>query len=101
MKETPIAWLTRNEYGDPSMLFFDQQEASLYCEIYEYPEALFTASQVFDIPLNEISQMLNELIKTAVDNGANSISMPDNLVIVAKWLMDIEMLKSQIDKLKI
>lgn len=38
-----IAYVTRNEEGDPAMLFFDLNEAKLYCEPGEEPEALVLA----------------------------------------------------------
>lgn len=38
-----IGYVTRNEEGDPAMLFFDLQEARLYCEPGEEPEALVLA----------------------------------------------------------
>ena len=36
----PVAWLTRTDEGDPSMLFFDYDEACAYCNPDEPPEAL-------------------------------------------------------------
>ena len=38
-----IGYVTRNEEGDPAMLFFDRNEARLYCEPGEEPEALVLA----------------------------------------------------------
>lgn len=38
-----IAYVTRNEEGDPAMLFFDLKEARLYCNPDEEPEALVLA----------------------------------------------------------
>lgn len=38
-----IAYVTRNVEGDPAMLFFDIEEARLYCEPGEEPEALVLA----------------------------------------------------------
>lgn len=38
-----IGYVTRNEEGDPVMLFFDLNEAKLYCEPGEEPEALVLA----------------------------------------------------------
>ena len=36
----PAAWMTLNEEGDPAMLFFDYDEACLYCEPDEKPVPL-------------------------------------------------------------
>lgn len=38
-----IGYVTRNEEGDPAMLFLDLNEAKLYCEPGEEPEALVLA----------------------------------------------------------
>lgn len=35
-----IAYMTRNEEGDPAMIFFDLAEARLYCNPNEEPEPL-------------------------------------------------------------
>jgi hypothetical protein len=37
----PVAWLTRNDEGDPQMLFFDPAEARTYCDDDEEPEPLY------------------------------------------------------------
>ncbi len=37
----PTAWLTRNDEGDPQMLFFDPAEARTYCDDDEEPEPLY------------------------------------------------------------
>jgi hypothetical protein len=39
-KNPPVAWLTRNQDGDPAMLFFDKTEAATYCDIGVDPEPL-------------------------------------------------------------
>jgi hypothetical protein len=36
----PAAYLTRDDDGDPSMLFFDRDEACTYCDEHSEPEAL-------------------------------------------------------------
>ncbi|MEI2416151.1 hypothetical protein V8Z80_08195 [Orrella sp. JC864] len=41
----PIAWLTRDEEGSPSMLFFDYGEACTYCDPDEQPEPLGLIAQ--------------------------------------------------------
>lgn len=48
-----IAYVTRNEEGDPAMLFFDLQEARLYCEPGEEPEALVLAGPALRIEEDE------------------------------------------------
>lgn len=42
----PVAHMTRNDDGDPVMLFFDKDEASTYCDDGDDPEDLYTAAQV-------------------------------------------------------
>ena len=37
-----------------------------------------------------IERVLTELMDIAVTNGANSISMPDDYVLIAAWLCGIE-----------
>jgi len=44
-EKKPIAWLTRNDDGDPAMLFFDYQEATSYCDDEFLPEPLYNADQ--------------------------------------------------------
>ena len=39
--QEPTAWLTRNDEGDPQMLFFDPAEARTYCDDDEEPEPLY------------------------------------------------------------
>ena len=41
-KAEPVAYLTKNEDGDPAMLFFDLKEARTYCEDGEEPTPLYT-----------------------------------------------------------
>lgn len=48
-----IAYVTRNEEGDPAMLFFDRNEARLYCEPGEEPEELVLAGPSRRIEENE------------------------------------------------
>lgn len=48
-----IAYVTRNEEGDPAMLFFDRNEARLYCEPGEEPEELVLAGPARRIEENE------------------------------------------------
>lgn len=48
-----ITYVTRNEEGDSAMLFFDLQEARLYCEPGEEPEALVLAGPARRIEGNE------------------------------------------------
>lgn len=37
----PVAFATTNEDGERTMLFFDRDEATLYCDDDEEPECLF------------------------------------------------------------
>jgi len=45
----PTAYLTLDDEGSPSMLFFDVVEARTYCELDEEPVRLFTEAQVLDL----------------------------------------------------
>lgn len=40
LQTEPVAYLTRDEDGSPAMLFFDLDEARLYCNPNEEPEPL-------------------------------------------------------------
>lgn len=42
-----------------------------------------------DVPVKEICEILDDVIGIAVENGANSISMPDEYVKVAAWIASI------------
>jgi|GEM_PF-2676217 len=50
----PVAYLTRNEDGDPAMLFFDRTEAATYCADDEQPEPLYAARAAKEQPCNHI-----------------------------------------------
>ncbi len=45
-RHEPVAYLTRNEDGDPAMLFFDRAEAETYCAEEEDPEPLYLRAAI-------------------------------------------------------
>ena len=64
-----IAYVTRNEEGDPAMLFFDLKEARLYCNPDEEPEALVLAGSA--LQSSEVQELLDALqeVVDAADGG--------------------------------
>lgn len=59
------------------------------CNVHAYAEPPLTKPEVQpapSVPIDSIGKLLTQAMDVAVANGANSVSMPDELVEVAAWL---------------
>jgi hypothetical protein len=82
-----------NNWNTPSPTLLDiPTTESITIPIAEY-EAIKPSKMALDC----IAKMVADEMEKCVKNGANSISMPDELVAVAMWLCDME---KYIDKAK-
>lgn len=55
----------------------------------DYHSALSICSGEGGIPVGAISTLLSQAMEVAVENGANSVSMPDEYVEIAAWLCGV------------
>ena len=63
----PVAFLTRDDDGEPAMLFFDKQEARGYCEADEEPDSLYTAADL-ELAKQEATRQAMERCAEACDD---------------------------------
>ena len=61
------AFLTRDDDGEPAMLFFDKQEARGYCEADEEPDSLYTAADL-ELAKQEATRQAMERCAEACDD---------------------------------
>lgn len=58
-------------------------------KVLQYARA-FYAAQIGSPPLKEIGELLSHAMNVAASNGADSRSMPDEYVEIARWLCSLE-----------
>jgi hypothetical protein len=93
-KDSSGAWIERYEV---IKLLDEMLEAAPTPESITIPIAEYEAIKPSKMALDCIAKMVADEMEKCVKNGANSISMPDELVAVAMWLCDME---KYIDKAK-
>lgn len=69
-----IAYVTRNEEGDPAMLFFDLKEARLYCNPDEEPEVLVLAGSA--LQSQEYTSAIGGAGQAYLDRFKNAHALP-------------------------
>jgi len=85
---------------EPDMSVWDTEEVLTYSDecIQQYGVACRAAGEAAGyarglksrVPLDAINKMLSDCMDVAVQNGANSVSMPDHYVEVAAWVCGIK-----------
>lgn len=77
-------WVTRHPGREAQA-----RQLRAYSELHSAIEQA-EAQKVEPVPVEAIGRILTEVMGTAVENGASSVSMPDDYVAVAAWLCRVE-----------
>lgn len=92
-QQKPVAWVRKLGLDLPSVGCVTDLKyrpsnipESAYIPLYALPGAQNAPS----VPTESIGKMLAQAMEAAVANGANSVSMPDELVEVAAWLSGVQ-----------
>lgn len=83
-KQEPVATVDANDEGYWAEILPDRS-VLVGQKLYSNPGAQPAPS----VPIDSIGKLLTQAMDVAVANGANSVSMPDELVEVAAWLQGI------------
>ena len=94
-QQEPVAWARKLGLDVPSFGCVTDLKyrpsnipESSYIPLYALPGA--QAQNATSVPTESIGKMLAQAMDAAVANGANSVSMPDELVEVAAWLSGVQ-----------
>lgn len=97
-RQKPVAWMLNCQTlgGDTGWMLSWTQSGAGMCNRLSGEEnerklyALPGAQPAPSVPTESIGKMLAQAMEVAVANGANSVSMPDELVEVAAWLSGVQ-----------
>lgn len=84
--EDGIDWVQRALQAEAKV---EEMRGRLPCQdISKWPN--YGAQSAPSVPTESIGKMLAQVMEAAVANGANSVSMPDEMVEVAAWLSGVQ-----------